>query len=378
MNRKKKVMVAMSGGVDSSVAAALLLEEGYEVCGMTMLLTPPAAAAPGHEAPKHEEPKQEAPEQAALALPDAARDAGRVADHLGIAHYTVDFSKLFAEKVVDYFVEAYQNGRTPNPCVVCNRHVKFGALLGQARALGADYLATGHYVNLCYDRGKERYLLYRACYKEKDQSYVLYSLSQEQLSRALFPLGGYQKAEIRDKARALGLPVAEKRDSQEICFISDNEYRNFLTRRLGQEQIRPGNFVNSQGEVLGTHQGIPFYTVGQRKGLGLALGYPAFVARIDARENTVVLGRNEEVYQKELIAAHHNWIALAELTGPLEVEAKIRYSAPLAPAVITPLTEGRVLVRFKEPQRAITPGQAVVYYQDDLVVGGGTIEEVLP
>ncbi len=352
----------MSGGVDSSVAAALLLEEGYEVIGITMQIW--------------QKDQQDERNGGCCSL-TAVNDARRVADQLGIPYYVMNFRDLFAEKVIHYFIRAYQLGRTPNPCIACNRYIKFGAFLQKARSLEADFIATGHYANVCYDQDIKRYLMYRADYKAKDQSYALYTMNQEQLSQTLFPLGKYTKPDIRKKAEQLGLLVANKPDSQEICFVNDNDYRKFLSRQLSKQEIKPGPFVNTKGDVLGQHQGIPFYTVGQRKGLGLALGYPAYVVALDPLRDSVVLGRDEEVFQQELLAADHNWIALDTLEGPLEVQAKIRYNAKAAPAVIIPESEGRVRVKFLEPQRAITPGQAVVYYRDDLVIGGGTIDQVI-
>lgn len=351
----------MSGGVDSSVAAALLLEEGYEVIGITMQLwSQTEERSPG-----------------GCCSLETIQDARQVAEKLGIPFYVVNFQDAFEQKVINYFTTEYLAGRTPNPCIACNRHIKFAALMERAQALEADFLATGHYARVVYSAERARYLLYKGEDERKDQSYVLYNLTQEQLAHTLFPLAQYTKEEIREKALHLGLKVAQKPESQEICFIPDNNYRNFLLKRVGAEQFPPGDFLNLQGEVIGRHQGLPFYTIGQRKGLGLALGYPAFVVALDPRQNTVIIGREDEVFQQGLYAVDNNFIAIEELTEPLAVEVKIRYSAKPASAVISWAEDGRVKVLFAEPQRAATPGQAVVYYQGDLVLGGGTIQEVI-
>lgn len=361
VNKKQRVVVAMSGGVDSSVAAALLLEEGYEVIGITMQLWSQAdERTPG-----------------GCCSLETIQDARQVAERLGIPFYVVNFRDVFEKKVIDYFTAEYLQGRTPNPCIACNRHIKFAALLEKALALEADYLATGHYARVLYSPERQRYLLLKGEDERKDQSYVLYGLTQEQLAHTLFPLARYTKEEIRAKAAALHLKVADKPESQEICFVPDNNYKNFIRARLGTQAFPPGDFVNLQGEVLGRHRGLPFYTVGQRKGLGLALGYPAYVVALDPAQNRVVVGREDEVFQPGLYAKEHNFIAIPALTEAMEVQAKIRYSAVPAAAVITPLADGRVRVIFAKPQRAATPGQAVVYYLGDLVVGGGTIEQVI-
>ncbi len=358
---KKRVVVAMSGGVDSSVAAALLVEKGYEVIGITMQIWPQA----------------QEPTPGGCCSLDTIQDARGVAEGLGIPFYVVNFRDIFEEKVIDYFTAEYLRGRTPNPCIACNRQIKFAALLERAKALEADYLATGHYARVVYSAEVQRYLLLKGKDERKDQSYVLYNLTQEQLAHTLFPLGEYTKDQIREKAAQLGLKVADKAESQEICFIPDHDYKKFLLERVGAVEFPPGDFVNLQGEVLGRHRGLPFYTVGQRKGLGLALGYPVYVVALDPERNRVIVGLEEEVFHQELYARDNNFIAIPALTEALEVQAKIRYTAPAAPARILPAGEGRVNVIFEKPQRAATPGQAVVYYQGDVVVGGSTIDEVL-
>lgn len=348
--RKKRVVVGMSGGVDSSVAAALLLEEGYEVIGATMEL--------------------------GTGMQKAVDDARTVADTLGIPHYVMNFCNIFNEKVIEYFIAEYMQGKTPNPCIACNRYVKFGEFLREAKRLEADYIATGHYARIKYNEEEDRFFLLRAQDLSKDQSYVLYNLKQEQLCHILFPLGNYSKTMIREKAERLGLTVANKAESQEICFIPDNDYKGFLQKQKRSYVIKPGDFLNTKGEVIGKHKGLPYYTVGQRKGLGLALGYPAYVVAIDSNRNNVIIGHEDEIFQKGLISINNSFITFDKLDSPIEVEAKIRYSAPPAPAVISP-EDGRVRVIFNEPQRAITPGQSVVFYSGDKVIGGGVIDEVM-
>ncbi len=338
----------MSGGVDSSVAAAVLKEQGHEVIGVTMHLWDKESGD--------------------------AEDAKRVAEHLGIEHHTVDFRQEFSDLVVDYFTSEYLAGRTPNPCVACNRHLKFEAMRKYAESIGAERMATGHYARICYDEESGRYLLRKGVADTKDQTYVLYSLTQEQLAMTLMPLGEFpNKDAVRDKAVALNLPTAKKKDSMEICFVPDQDYAGFIQRRMGS--LPPaGDFVDIHGNLLGKHRGIVHYTVGQRKGLGIAFGKPMFVLRIDPQNNQVVLGESGTEFSDSLLAADANFIPFETLTEPMEVLAKVRYSAKAAPATVSP--EGEALrVTFKEPQRAVTPGQAVVFYQEnsDVVLGGATI-----
>ena len=343
----------MSGGVDSSVSALLLQQQGYEVFGVTLRL----------------KPDEESTEGSCCSLEDV-EDARRVCYKLGIEHVVFNFCELFRKEVIDYFAAEYAAGRTPNPCIACNRRIKFQAMLRRAEELGFDYIATGHYARRWKDEDG-RYRLRKAA-TGKDQSYVLYSLTQEQLARTLFPLGEYEKSRARALAQQAGLPVANKPDSQEICFVPDNDYAAFLERYTGKSP-EPGGFVDQSGKILGTHRGITRYTVGQRKGLGISFGEPMYVTKIDAGKNQVVLGPEGSQYSSELTADDLNWIAFENLTGELEVEAKVRYQAHPAPAVLYPLENGRVQVRFREPQRSVTPGQAVVFYHGDEVLGGGTI-----
>lgn len=347
MSRRVKVAVALSGGVDSSTAVALLLDQGYDVFGVTMEVVPDATDQ------------------------TTARAAAATAEHFGIPHYVFDFRETFAQRIIAPFVETYQRGETPNPCVLCNPRIKFGVLLEAALGLGADYLATGHYVRV--ERLGERFVLRRGADTRKDQSYVLYSLRQEQLAHVMFPLGGYTKQQIRQLARQYGLPSAEKSESQEICFIA-GDYRDFLCSYLAQPP-QPGNIVDVEGRVLGQHQGLPWYTIGQRKGLGIAVGTPLYVVDLNPERNEVVVGPKEAALGQSLVAEEVNLISIPHLEEPLEVMAKIRYNAGAAKARIEPLPSGEVRTVFEEPQFAITPGQAVVWYQDDLVVGGGRIRK---
>lgn len=361
----KKVVVAMSGGVDSSLAAALLLQQGYEVVGITLQIWQDV---------EDEEVRNRVGACCSLA---AVEDARAVANRLGIPYYVLNFKALFADKVIDYFVNEYAAGRTPNPCIRCNKAIKFEALLDRALALGADYIATGHYCKIDRDPATGRYLLKKAVDTHKDQTYALYNMTQFQLAHTLFPLGGMTKTETRRLAEELDLPVFDKPDSQEICFIYDDNYKRFLQEKI-PEKIKPGPFLDTKGNVLGTHEGLPFYTVGQRKGLGLALGKPMYVVKLDPERNAVILGEAHEVFSDGLVAGELNFIPFDRLAGPLEVTAKVRYSAKEAPAIIRPgEREGEAIVSFATPQRAITPGQAVVFYDGDVVVGGGTILKAL-
>jgi tRNA-specific 2-thiouridylase len=354
--RKERVVVAMSGGVDSSVAALLLHEAGYEVIGVTMRLwSVPEDGAPSHSG--------------RCCSVEDVDDARRVCQVIGVPHYVQNFEREFQEHVVDYFVDEYDRGRTPHPCLACNDRIKFDFLLRRALFLDADFIATGHYARLRRDAGRTRLL---KGVDGKDQSYVLFTLQQAELGRLLLPVGELPKSEIRQLASAAGLPVADKPDSQEICFIPSDNYREFIAERVTP---RPGAFVNDQGDVLGQHPGVQFFTVGQRRKLGLPgnSGEPLFVISIDAGSDEVVLGRREDLYGSDLWASRVNWIGGETPVGPVEVTAKIRYKASEAAATVTPHDDWAT-VRFGEPQRAVTPGQAVVFYRGDEVLGGGYIE----
>ncbi|WP_035172606.1 tRNA 2-thiouridine(34) synthase MnmA [Caldanaerobius polysaccharolyticus] len=355
----KKVVLGMSGGVDSSVAAYLLQKEGYEVIGVTMQIWP-------------DEDEEKVLHEGGCCSLSAVEDARRVASMLGIPYYVLNFKDIFKEKVIDYFVDEYIHGNTPNPCIACNRFIKFEALLHRARSIGADYVATGHYAKIEYDDGLGRYLLKKAVDQKKDQTYVLYSFTQEQLKHTLMPLGYYTKSQIREIASSLKLPVATKPESQEICFVPDDDYGRFIEEQK-PDCVKSGYFVDTKGNVLGRHKGIAHYTIGQRRGLGISAGRPLYVVDIIPEENVVVVGEEEDVYGDELFAKDLNFIPFERLERAMEVNAKIRYTAKEAPATIFPIENDKVKVKFKEPQRAITPGQAVVFYDGDILVGGGII-----
>lgn len=348
---KKTVVVGMSGGVDSSVAAYLLKEQGYHVIGVTMQIW-------------QEE------ENGCCGL-SAIEDARRVAYDLEIPHYVMNFRNEFKENVVAYFIDEYLHGRTPNPCIACNRYVKWESLLMRSREIGADYIATGHYARI--DRlSNGRYSLKCSKTLAKDQTYALYNLTQEQLKHTLMPVGEYTKEEIRGIAERINLQVANKPDSQDICFVPDGDYAGFIEETLDTE-LPTGNFVTIDGKVLGPHKGITHYTVGQRKGLGLALGYPAFVIEIRPDTNEVVIGTNEDSMSNYVRANQLNFMSIEDLEGEMRVWAKIRYNHKGAWCTIQKTGDREVLCTFEEKQRAITPGQAVVFYDGDYVLGGGTI-----
>lgn len=351
----------MSGGVDSSVAAAFLKEEGYEVIGITMKLF----SLP-EEFCKSENLRS-------CCGWKAVEDANRVATTIGISHYVVDFKKIFEKSVIADFCEEYARGRTPNPCIRCNQYIKFEALLDKAEALNADYLATGHHARVEYDSKLKRFLLRKGKDRVKDQSYFLYPLTQGQLSRTLMPIGHFTKKEVREKAKELGLPVARRPESQEICFVPDNDYAGFLGRRI-PKAFHTGSILDVENRVVGQHKGIARFTIGQRRGMGISASQPLYVIAIRSDENTIVVGKNEHLYKKTLLTSRINLISKAKLAESFKVKAKIRYKHREAEAIITPFDSDQVLVQFERPQRAITPGQAVVFYDRDIVVGGGIIE----
>ncbi len=358
---KNRVLVGMSGGVDSSVAAYILKEQGYEVIGVTMQIWPDM----------DDEVREREGGCCSLSAVD---DARRVANQLGIPYYVMNFKEVFERKVIDYFVDEYLKGRTPNPCIACNRYIKFEEFIRKAHSLDAYYVATGHYARIVRDEKLGRFLLKRSADAGKDQTYALYSMTQYQLQHTLMPLGDYTKEEIRNIAEGIGLTVARKPDSQEICFVDDNDYGKFIEERM-PGKVKPGYFVDTEGNILGRHKGIVHYTIGQRKGLGIALGKPMYVVDIDAENDIVVLGDNEDVFSQEMIVEDLNFIMIDKLEKPLDVAVKIRYTAPEARATIMPLGDGLVKVCFEEPQRAITPGQAAVFYDGDNVIGGGIIKQ---
>lgn len=349
MEQKKCALIAMSGGVDSSVAAYLTLRQGLQCIGGTMRLF-------------------------TSAIPDNTEDAQAVASRLGMRFYAFNSSEEFREKVMDKFVRCYEQGNTPNPCIDCNRHLKFGHLLQEAITLGCDYVVTGHYARIVVKDG--RYLLYKAADTAKDQTYFLYTLTQHQLAHTLFPLGELTKTEVRQIAEEQSFLNARKRDSQDICFVPDGDYMAFLERYTGKT-YSGGAFLDQSGKVVGQHRGAVAYTLGQRKGLGLAMGEPVYVCAKDMRRNTVTVGPNEALFSRSLRANDWNWIPFPALTKPIRVKAKARSRMTEQPATVYPEENGFARIEFDEPQRAITPGQAVVLYNGDQVIGGGTITEVL-
>jgi tRNA-uridine 2-sulfurtransferase len=355
--KRIRVVVGMSGGVDSSTSAAILLEQGYDVIGVTLKLWKQDCFSPAQDLFK-------------CCGAKAADDVRAVCDHLGIPFHLIDEAEEFQKKVISYFAAEYKAGRTPNPCILCNEHLKFGTLLRHADRLGAQYVATGHYARVELVNG--RTVLKRGRDPRKDQSYFLFSLRQDQLSRALFPVGDQTKSDTREAARQRALKTAEKKESMEICFVPDNDYGKFL-QQAGLAQKHRGEIVDLHGRVLGHHDGIEFYTIGQRKGLGITTPKPVYVIELDAANNRVIVGDDSALDRDELIVNRCNWIPFDNLTEPIEVTVKIRYNHPGTPATVTPSGDGSAKVKLNAAQRAITPGQAAVFYQDDLVVGGGWI-----
>lgn len=360
--KRKKVVVAMSGGVDSSVAAALLKEQGCEVTGITMNLFSLSKEYCTDENLR------------SCCGWGAIEDAHRVAMTIGIPHYVVDLKDNFKRRVIDDFLREYARGRTPNPCIRCNEYIKFDVMMKRAEKIDADFLATGHHARVVYDRKRTRYLLKKGKDRKKDQSYFLYIMTQKQLSRTLLPIGDFTKEEVREKAKKFGLSVARRPESQEICFIPDNDYVRFLRDRI-PEAFCEGPIIDSENRVIGQHNGIIHFTVGQRRGMGIAASHPLYVIHIDSVKNTITVGTNDQLRRNKLCASRINWISKAKMAEQFRVRAKIRYKHREANALVSPLDSGQVLVEFEKPQRAITPGQAVVFYDGDIVVGGGTIEK---
>ena len=361
---KQKIVVAMSGGVDSSVAAGILVREGYEVVGITI------------KTYRYEDVGGNAENESSCCSLDGINDARAVAALFGFPHYVLDFSERFGVDVIENFVQEYLGGKTPNPCVLCNRKIKWEELIRKSVSLGAERIATGHYARVRNEGG--RYLLSRGTDQAKDQSYALWGLTQDSLRRTLFPLSEMTKPQVRELASSMGLPTAGKGESFEICFIPDNNYERFLKERDPSLEGRvAGGEVILDGKVVGTHRGYPFYTIGQRKGLGLATGEPVYVTGIDAASNRIELGRGSDLLHRGLVGRDCNLIKYEALPGPLRVRATIRYMDPGGDATVTPLGGGKMRVVFDEKRRAITPGQSVVLYEGDDVVGGGIIERVL-
>ena len=356
---KTKVVVGMSGGVDSSVAAHILQEQGYEVIGITMQIW-------GKDAPDDD--------SGGCCGLSAVDDARRVCQKLGIPHYVINFRDDFEKYVIDYFLEEYQQGRTPNPCIACNRYVKWESMLQKALQLGAEYIATGHYARVNYNEETDRYTLAQSATRAKDQTYALYNLTQYQLKHTLMPLGDYTKDEIRDIAQDINLSVASKPDSQEICFVPDDDYAKYIMENTDIES-KEGNFVDLEGNILGKHRGIIHYTIGQRKGLGIQAAKPLYVIEIKAKSNEVVVGDNQDVFKDRVYANRLNFMPFESLEEGQEMAltGKIRYSQQAAPCTVRLTGPDTLLCTFNEPQRAVTPGQAIVFYDGDTVVGGGTI-----
>ena len=353
-----RAIIAMSGGVDSSVAALIMKENGYDCIGVTMRLF-------------SNEDIKVSNERTCCSLDDA-EDARAVARSLGIPHYVFNFSDKFKEYVIERFIYAYENGMTPNPCIDCNRYLKFDKMFLRAQELGCDRVVTGHYARIEFDEKSGRYLLKKGSDPKKDQSYVLYSMTQEQLKHTIFPLGAMTKAQIRKIAEKNGFVNAKKHDSQDICFVPDGKYADFIERYTGRTYPE-GDFIDISGHVLGRHKGIIRYTVGQRKGLGLSMPEPVYVSKIDPLDNTVTLSKNSELFSNVLIAKNINLIPVKEITSPIRLTAKVRYRHPESPALVTQLDRDVIRVEFETPQRAVTRGQAVVLYDGDIVFGGGTI-----
>lgn len=355
---KQAMLIAMSGGVDSSVAAHLAVQTGYDCTGVMLKLVQQSDYCGCSDK--------------SCCSEDDAADARAVGTRLNMPFYVWDFIKPFESQVIERFVNEYVEGRTPNPCIDCNRYIKFETMFKRAVGLGFDHMATGHYACIDFDEDSGRYLLKKAIDDSKDQSYVLYNLSQEMLSRLWFPLGELRKTEVREIAEEQGFINANKCDSQDLCFVTNGRYGDFIQDYVGGTS-KPGDFVNSKGEVLGRHQGIVHYTVGQRKGLGIAHPHPLYVLGKDVEKNQVILGAHDELRAHSFEAVDLNWIAFEKLDGPLDLSAKIRYNQQETPVRIRPLGEDRVLVECTEVQEAVAPGQSVVFYDGDIVVGGGII-----
>lgn len=351
--KMQKIVVAMSGGIDSSVAAYLLKKEGWDVIGVTMKLWEDCSKC---------------------CLPNNIRKAKKVAEKLNIPHYMVDFRKELKKEVIEYFLDEYTKGRTPNPCCVCNKALKFGLLLNEVRKLGANYIATGHYAKVEYNQDKKRWLLKEGEDKNKDQSYFLALLSQEQISKAIFPLGKYRKEKVRGIAKDIGLKMAE-RESEEVCFIPDGDILNFVKK--SKLDVKEGLIVDKEGNILGRHNGIAGYTIGQRRGVGIAVGKPVYVIGLDAASNTITVGKNEDLYKRKFIAEGLNLVSIPGIDSKLKCLVKIRYKHKKTAASIEVIDKDKVFVEFERLQRAITPGQLAVFYEEDKVLGSAWIKKII-
>jgi tRNA-specific 2-thiouridylase len=370
-SEKPLVAVAMSGGVDSSLAAFLLHRQRYPVVGMSMKLWDFSEVGGDIH-----------PDGRCCSL-ESLNDARAVCQQIGIPHYVLDLREDFRKRVIFDFIEEYLRGRTPNPCIICNTRIKWKSLWRKAQFLGAEHMATGHYARVQFDQNKRRFSLLKGIDSSRDQSYALWGLSQTDLSHTIFPLGELTKKQVRVMAREHGLKVAEREESQEICFVADNDYGRFIREFVEKGKsrtpgdIKPGPILNLQGEKLGEHDGIPFYTVGQRKGLGVAVGSPLYVIRIDAEENTIYVGENEELLGSSFVVSNVNWITVGSGGNEIRCDVKIRYQHAPKKAIISRLTNGRILVKFDKPERAITPGQSAVFYDGESVLGGGVIDRLV-
>lgn len=362
IDKRAKVFVAMSGGVDSSVVAGMMKEAGHEVVGVTMCFS---INHPGSRKPS-------------CCGVDGIQDAQRAAQILDIPHYVLDFAKDIDEHIIEDFTSEYLSGRTPNPCVRCNRYLKFGTLYDKVKGLGADFFATGHYARNCFNQRENRFELKKGRDGKKDQSYFLYSVKRDILSFLLFPLGDLTKSEVRSAARRYGLNTAEKPESQDICFVPDAGYKKFLEDRVGNRIFQPGDFMDQDGKVVGRHKGIAHYTIGQRDKLGIALGHPVYVYKIDKDTNTVHVGPESCLYSAGFYAGQFNPVSVTIPKEKMEVSARIRYNAPETAAHLTYLGEGKVRVEFVAPQKSVTPGQSAVFYKGDVVLGGAVIDEPIP
>ena len=360
-NPKKKVFVAMSGGVDSSVVAGLMKEAGHEVVGLTMCfsITHPDSKRPS------------------CCGVEGIQDAQRAAQILGIPHYVLDFAEDIRHQIIDNFVSEYLSGRTPNPCVRCNQHLKFGSLFKKAIGLGAEIVATGHYAKVELNPKTGSFELRKGLDQRKDQAYFLYSMPRETLSRVWMPIGGMTKQEVREHARRFKLNTAEKPESQDICFVPASGYKKFLEDRVGADKMVPGDFLDESGKVVGRHKGIAYYTIGQRDQLGIALGHPVYVTKIDAAKNTVHVGRLDQLYSAGLLASHMNYLSLTSPLVRREVDACVRYNCQPVKAFLTSLENGWARLEFAAPQKSVTPGQSVVLFEGDTVLAGGIIEQPL-